>query len=782
MVAGESVRVHGLVQGVGFRPTVWRLARDCGLSGEVWNDSDGVRIRIWGSQQARYRFFERLWQEVPSLARIDSMEREPILEAPARRGFHILPSEGGIAHTDVAPDTAICADCRSDISDPGNRRHRHAFTNCIQCGPRLSIVRAIPYDRANTSMDVFAPCPACRSEYDDPLSRRFHAQPIACPDCGPRLWLECDGTRLFGDQAIEEARRKLRKGEVVAIKGIGGFHLAVDAARGEAVEKLRSRKCRQDKPFALMARDIGIIRRHCRVSDAERALLEGRAAPIVLLEAEGQCLSPAIAPHVGTLGFMLPYSPLHFLLLQDLETPIVLTSGNTSDAPPCIDNEDARIRLSGIADAWLMHDRAIVHRVDDSVVRLMDGAPRVLRRARGYAPEPISLPPGFEEAPPILAMGGELKNTFCLSRSGQAILSQHIGDLENADTLADYRHSLTLYRDLFDHTPEVIAVDLHPRYLSTQLGIERSREEGLTIEMVQHHHAHIASCLAENAVSLDAPPVLGIALDGSGLGDDGTLWGGEFLVADYRGYSRAGSLRPVAMIGGARAVREPWRSLYAHIRDSIGWPHFARTYERLAVCRMLQKRPLEALEAMVERGLNSPRGSSCGRLFDAVAAAVGICFDRVSYEGQAASALEACIDADAAAAAGEGYSFDVIEGERLLLGVGPMWSSLFDDLASGIPAKIIAARFHAGLARAIVEMAGRLACETGIRVVALSGGVFQNKRLFEAVCTGLRSRGLAVLGHRRVPMNDGGLALGQAAIAAARAIRGNADAGLRACA
>ena len=531
-MAGEAIRVRGLVQGVGFRPHAWRLATDCGLSGEVWNDAEGVLVRIWGPAAARRRFLRRLQAEAPPLARIDRLQSEPLTGPPPPPGFRIQASRAGAIRTGVVPDAATCPACLAEVRDPSSRRYRYAFTNCTHCGPRLSIVRAIPYDRARTSMAAFTMCRACQAEYDDPGDRRFHAQPNACALCGPQLELEAATGEVSGladrDQ-VAAARALLEAGAILAIKGIGGFHLAVDALNPAAVQRLRARKRRFDKPFALMARTVEVVRRYCALSPDEQALLESAAAPIAILAAEGpERVAPAVAPGQRALGFMLPYTPLHHLLLEGLERPVVLTSGNLSEEPQCTDNDDARAKLSALADHLLMHDRAIVNRLDDSVVRVMDGAPRVLRRARGYAPAPLPLPAGFAGAPPLLAMGGELKNTFCLVQDGRATLSQHIGDLEDAATYADYRHNLELYRGLLQHEPAIIAADLHPDYLSTKLGRQIAEGAGLPLIGVQHHHAHVAACLADNGVPLDAGPVLGVALDGLGYGEDGTIWGGEF--------------------------------------------------------------------------------------------------------------------------------------------------------------------------------------------------------------------------------------------------------------
>ncbi|MGD8588362.1 MAG: carbamoyltransferase HypF, partial [Chromatiales bacterium] len=574
----EQIRVTGLVQGVGFRPTVWRLARECGLVGEVWNDSGGVTIKAWGRGSDLDRFCERLQTEPPPLASIEAILREPLSETALSDEFRIIASRAGPVHTGIVADAATCTACRAEILDRQDRRYRYPFTNCTHCGPRLSIVQAIPYDRANTSMRVFPMCPDCQAEYDDPVDRRFHAQPNACPVCGPRVWLmDSTGDRiapLSGQDAdvIQMASELLAEGRILAIKGIGGFHLACDATRSDTVAELRRRKGRYHKPFALMARDLAVIRRYARIGEAEIQWLQSAAAPILLLERNNQNLLPeALAPGQRTLGFMLPYSPLHHLLLVDWERPLVMTSGNLSEEPQCTDNGDAASRLQPLADAWLLHDREIVNRVDDSVVRMMDGVPRLLRRARGYAPAPLPLPSGFEAAEELLALGGELKNTFCLLKDGQAILSQHLGDLENELTFKDFTRTLELYARLFEHKPKTLVGDLHPNYRTTRYGRELATQRGLRWRQVQHHHAHIASVLAEHRWPLQGGRVLGIALDGSGYGPDGTIWGGEFLLADYLGYKRIGWLRPVPLPGGTQAILQPWRNSFAQLHSLFGW-------------------------------------------------------------------------------------------------------------------------------------------------------------------------------------------------------------------
>jgi hydrogenase maturation protein HypF len=767
------IRVRGLVQGVGFRPTVWRLARHHGLGGWVANDGEGVIMSVSGSPAGIAGFVAELSRAPPPLARIDAIERTPSELTMDGSDFRIMPSRSAETRTGVVPDAATCPACRDEIFGPRARRHGYPFTNCTHCGPRMSIIQAIPYDRSNTTMRAFRMCAACAAEYASPADRRFHAQPIACPACGPRVWLrpECAG------DAIEASRTLLLSGCIVAIKALGGFHLACDATNAGAVARLREAKRRDAKSFALMARDLDVIRRYAAVAPEESAALCSAAAPIVVLSALTPVALPGVAPGLATLGFMLPSTPLHHLLLRDIESPLVMTSGNLSDEPQCIGNDEALDRLCTVAEHFLLHDRPIARRVDDSIVRVMGGSTRVLRRARGYAPAPLHMPAGFADAPPVLAMGGELKNTFCLLRDGDAVLSHHMGDLENAATYADYCRSIEQYRELFAHERQAIAVDCHPDYLSTKHGVEL----GPRVFQVQHHHAHLAACLAENGVALEAEPTLGIILDGLGWGSDGTLWGGEFLLGDYRQFRRLACFKPVAMPGGAQAVREPWRNAVAHIIASIGWPHFTEVYGTTDLARDLLEKPVLAIASMIERGVNAPSASSCGRLFDAVAAAIGLCRDHVHFEGQAAMMLEALATEDADIA----YPFGIVDADGLLqLNAAPLWRALLGDLGV-VPSAVIAARFHAGLADALVSMVEALqshhplsreageAREGGYRQVALSGGVFQNRLLLEQVSRRLEDRGLRVLTHRSVPANDGGIALGQAAIAAARMIHGD---------
>lgn len=777
-----EIRVRGTVQGVGFRPTVWRLACDEGLVGEVLNDGFGVLIRTTGNSGAISQFLTRLHSEAPPLSQIEDVETQ-VLNLLDFEDFRIAESVSGENCTRVTPDAAICAACRAEVLDPNERRYGYPFANCTHCGPRFSIVNEVPYDRVNTTMADFPMCASCRSEYQQPADRRFHAQPIACPTCGPSIWLEqteadASSAHLRTSAALDAAIELLKRGAVVAIRGLGGFHLACDATNPEAVQRLRQRKHRYGKPFALMAADVETIRRYCYVTATEADLLQSPEAPIVLLRANGnEKLPEGIAPGLNNVGFMLPYSPLHLLITRQIDRPLVMTSGNISDEPQVTSLDVARTGLRGIADAMLMHDREIANRIDDSVVRIMAGKPSLLRRARGYAPSAVRLPPGFEDAPDLLAFGGELKATFCVLKDGAAILSQHQGDLEDISTFEDYQKNLQLYARIYDHQPRLFVADMHPEYLSNKLAKQRSAAEELPLLEIQHHHAHIASCMVENGVALDAPPVLGIALDGLGFGDDGTIWGGEFLLADYRGYRRVATFKPVAMLGGAQAIREPWRNTYAHLIAGPGWAPFVEEFSELELYRYLITKPLPTIDRMLEKGLNVPLASSCGRLFDAVAAALGLCADHALFEGQGAMELEALAEQWRPSSSEQPpYRFAITAQTNglLYLESNPMWQALLQDLARQTPVAQMAARFHYGLAGAIRDIVARIRAtsEAGVSLntIALSGGCFQNKLLLEELVRLLNADGLSCLLHAKVPANDGGLALGQAAIAAARHI------------
>jgi len=779
-MATEEIRVRGTVQGVGFRPTVYRLAKACGLRGDVCNDGQGVLIRVSGSEEAITEFVAKLQTECPPLARINQLTRI-IYEGELKfDNFVISSSVNSAIKTEIVPDAATCPQCQQEIFDPFSRFYRYPFTNCTHCGPRLSIIRAIPYDRCNTSMSAFVICPECAKEYHNIENRRFHAQPVACHACGPKAWLErADGKPVTASMFsmlddVDAVCTLLQKGEIVAIKGLSGIHLACDATQETAVQKLRQRKRRYHKPFALMARDIEIIEEYCTVNAKEKESLTSPAAPIVLLQTSGKkVLASSVAAGQNTLGFMLPYTPLHHLILRRMNRPIVLTSGNFADEPQCIDNDEAREKLGTIADYFLFHNREIINRVDDSVVRVIGDEVQTIRRARGYAPAPISLPLGFHNVPQILAMGSELKNTFCLLREGEAILSQHLGDLENAAAFNAYHDTLNLYLNLFEHQPEIIAIDKHPEYLSSKLGKQLADTNQIKIHQIQHHHAHIAACMAENSIPLDSSPVLGIALDGLGYGDDNTLWGGEFLLADYRKFQRLATFKPVAMIGGEQAIYQPWRNTYAQLISANLWNDCQQQYADLEIVKFLNKKPLKLLNQLIEKEINSPPVSSVGRLFDAVAAAMGIYRDECSYEGQAAIALEAIVDVSSLNNHKETliypFSFSFLDS-IYCIDPRPMWQALLDDLQQQIPQPVMAAKFHKGLANAIVEMVKHLSQENLINQVVLTGGVFQNCILLEQVTKGLQRLGIKVLTHSLVPANDGGLSLGQAVIAAAQLI------------
>ncbi|QAU23171.1 carbamoyltransferase HypF [Dyella sp. M7H15-1] len=785
-----DVRVTGTVQGVGFRPTVYRLALACGLNGEVLNDSDGVLIRLVGAPHDLRDFLHRLPNEAPPLAKIDSIAATESADAREYHGFHIADSRHAAGRTDVAADAAVCQACLDEISDPQQRRYLYPFTNCTHCGPRLSIVRGIPYDRPTTTMAAFAMCPECAREYGDPLDRRFHAQPIACHACGPTLTLHEHGIPLQFDthshsretvaRQLQHLCHALTAGKIVALKGLGGFHLCCDATRREAVVTLRKRKAREAKPFALMAADVSEVRRYCHVSPLEEQLLGSSAAPIVLLHVHNEfapecpALADAIAPDSRLLGFMLPYTPLHYLLCRKFGRPLVMTSGNASGEPQLIDNVDALSKLDGIADLIATHNRDIANRIDDSVLRVVAGQSRLLRRARGYAPRSITLPKGFEQADGILAYGAELKSTFCLVKQGAAILSQHQGDLEEVNTYEDYERNLILYHQLFDFTPRHHAYDLHPEYLSSKLARSEPRVSAIA---VQHHHAHIACAMAENGLARTHRPVLGIAFDGLGMGDDGSLWGGEFLLADYAGYHRLACLKPIAMLGGGLAARQPWRNSLTQLLACMAWEDFTARYGDTELGRMLRAKPISTLRAMLREGINCPLASSAGRLFDAVAGALDLHAEQAQFEGQAAIALEMLADrstlktclAVATKHHGEDYRLHIVPHVTpRILDPGSIWPRLCEDLLHGVPPAIIAARFHAGLILGIADMIEHLRGEHDFDEVVLSGGCMQNALLLEGLIDTLTNRGLRCLTHTLVPANDGGIALGQAVIAAAR--------------
>jgi hydrogenase maturation protein HypF len=762
----RRVRVLGVVQGVGFRPFVYRLAVRHGIAGWVRNRSGIVEIEIEGLASDLDKLLCALIRQAPPLARVESVESVELtpMHLPGAPRFRILSSERGDDALPTLPvDTSTCAVCLQEMFDPQDRRYRYPFINCTDCGPRFTIIEALPYDRPRTTMDRFEMCSRCRAEYYDPQNRRFHAEPNACPDCGPTLrLLDLNGHASSVSNPLAAAAARLREGAVVAVKGLGGYHLAVLAADEQAVERLRHRKRRDEKPLALMAPDLATVRRFCRLEPEAEALLTSLTRPIVLLpraEPAQWRPGPGVAPGLAELGVMLPYTGLHHLLLAELadqgeETPvIVLTSGNPSEEPIAFHDDEALSSLKAIADCFLTHDRPIRTPCDDSVVR--PAPPVVVRRSRGFAPEVIPLP--FDCPEPVLAGGAHLKNTFCIGRGRHAYVSQHLGDLESYETLRLYRGEIERMQRLLNVRPRVIAHDLHPDYASTAFALEQA---GRHIP-VQHHHAHIAGVLAEHGL---AGQVIGVALDGAGWGDDGCIWGGEFLVADLCDFRRAAHLRYVPLPGGEQAVRQPWRMAASYLQHAVG-PEWVEL--DLPCLEGVDRERRRQVRKMMERGVGCPRTSSAGRLFDAVAA-LALGREGVSYEGQAAALLEAAVEP----AAGEGYRFTWSETRNrtapLEVDAAPVIRSVLADLGAGVPVGDIAGRFHTGVVSLIVEVCGLLRRETGLERVALSGGVFQNAFLLRETLTGLQGAGFDVFTNRRVPPNDGGISLGQAAVAAAR--------------
>jgi hydrogenase maturation protein HypF len=786
----QALRIHisGIVQGVGFRPFVYSLAARLELCGWVRNTSAGVDIEVDGPPQALADFTRLLRQEAPPLARIDELAAAPC-PPTGLDSFQIVSSASvSGAFQPISPDASLCPHCLGELFNPSDRRFRYPFINCTNCGPRFTIIQDIPYDRPKTTMSRFPMCPACASEYQDPLDRRFHAQPVACPDCGPQIWLEHSGASftafpeddslpavpehfLRGEDALQAARRLLAQGKIVAVKGLGGFHLACDAENPAAVAELRRRKLRVDKPFALMVLDGAAAARHCELSAPEQELLESSQRPIVLLQRRrDSSIARETAPNQETLGVMLPYTPLHYLLLEPGEAApavLVMTSANLSEEPIAVSNAEARQRLAYLADAFLMHDRPIHIRCDDSVMRVFPGSPPgavspgphsaavqvPLRRSRGYAPFPVHLP---WQSPALIACGAELKNTFCLTRDRYAFLSHHIGDLENYETLRSFEEGIAHFEHLFRIRPEALAYDMHPNYLATRYALERAEHEGLPAIGVQHHHAHAAACMAENGLSGERP-VIAVSFDGTGYGTDGAIWGGEFLVASYTNFERPYHLAYMPLPGGDAAVRRPARTALGYLHASgLEWQ------PGLACLQALSAQEQYALQAQLEHRINTPLTSSAGRLFDAVSALAGV-RQEVNYEGQAAIELEALIDPSENGA----YPFDIHPSSDEI-GLSPLFEAVLKDVQSHTSTPVIAARFHNGLAHLVFEVCRRIRQSHSISEVALSGGVWQNQALLARSLPLLRSDGFTVYIHSQAPANDGGLSLGQAAVASRR--------------
>jgi hydrogenase maturation protein HypF len=766
---GAKLHITGIVQGVGFRPYVYGLAARFALPGWVRNTSAGVDIEVDGTQETLDAFIQAIKTELPPPARVDSFDHS--FGAPGGyTAFKIISSETVKgAFQPISPDVSICPDCLRELFNPADRRYHYPFINCTNCGPRFTIISDIPYDRHNTTMACYPMCADCTAEYNNPLDRRFHAQPVACPVCGPKIWLEgkLNGglETVEGDQTIYAARSLLVDGKIMAVKGLGGFHLACDATNAESVAELRLRKLRVDKPFALMMPDIATIEKHCFISQTERDLLESHQRPIVLLRRRPESnIVEEVAPNQETLGVMLPYTPLHYLLMtfdenlldafpgisRPLEA-LVMTSGNLSEEPIATGNNEARERLSTLADAFLMHDRDIHMRCDDSVVRVVKKNQYFLRRSRGYAPDSIQLP---FNVPPILATGPELKNTFCLTREDYAFLSHHIGDMENYETLRSFEDGITHFERLFNIKPEVIAYDLHPNYLSSRYAVSRAERENIPAFGIQHHHAHITACMGDNGLD-GSRPCIGVAFDGTGYGEDGAIWGGEFLVADYTKYKREFHLAYFPLPGGDAAIKHPARTALALLWSlGLEWDGSLPPSNNLCYEESM------ALRLQLERNLNTVQTSSMGRLFDAAAALAGV-RQKVNYEAQAAIEFESALDKTESGA----YQFE-IQGDTL--DSRPAIASLLADIQKGVPVSVLSARFHNGVAEMVRQVCRQIKQKTGLVEIALSGGVWQNIALLERTMNGLRQDGFVVYLHRQIPANDGGLSLGQALAGAAR--------------
>ncbi len=798
--------ISGIVQGVGFRPFVYGLATQLGMKGWVKNTSAGVEIEIDGTIHGVQSFIESLREKAPPLAQID----EFLWEEKAVNGytsFEILHSESiPESFQPISPDISICPDCLRELFDPNDRRYLYPFINCTNCGPRFTIIEDIPYDRPKTTMADFGLCADCTAEYTNPLDRRFHAQPVACPECGPRVWLEL-GTETLLDNAISITQSLLKQGNILAIKGIGGFHLACDAINGEAVTELRSRKLRVDKPFALMMPDIATIDSHCYLSEAEKLLLKSRARPIVILnKRKNSSIAEEVAPGQTTVGVMLPYTPLHYLLFRDISVnnpskgevlpfeALVMTSGNLSEEPIAYDNVEARQKLASLADAFLMHDRPIHVRCDDSVMRVLHQDQSrsrnsrsssnhegknievtsllPVRRSRGYAPYPVLL---TTKTPPVLAVGGELKNTFCITRDSYAFLSHHIGDLENYETLTSFEDGISHFEQLFRIKPKAIAYDLHPDYMATRYALKRGEDEAIPTFGIQHHHAHIASCMAENG-RMEDRPVIGISFDGTGYGDDGAIWGSEFLIADYSHYKRVAHLMNIPLPGGDKSSREPWRVALSWLyQTNIPWESDLPPVKYAIAHSNLHYDLTSILHHQLQSRVNAPSTSSMGRLFDAAASLIGV-RHVINYEAQAAIELEAIADASVENA----YPFEIRtvdsdsqvnrsdQASCFIIDPSQIFLRIIQDLHSHVPLEIIAARFQNSIAEIVLSSSLAIRSSSSLSEIALSGGVWQNIKLLSRVLRILKKAQFQVYLHSKVPCNDGGLALGQAAIVANR--------------
>jgi len=754
-IIGKSISIRGIVQGVGFRPFVYTLAESRQLKGWIRNTSHGVEIEINGPAREVEGFIEDIRNNPPPLAKIDQITIENCA-INHHLQFSIIssyPVEGEFLP--VSADASICSDCQLELFNITDRRYRYPFINCTNCGPRFSIIQDIPYDRPNTTMNSFKMCDKCENEYHNPLDRRFHAQPIACPDCGPQVWFQEKGMVLARrEKAIQMARHSIANGKIIAVKGLGGFHLVCDATNTSTIDELRRRKYRSEKPFAIMVYDIITARQLCNISSHEESSLNSIERPIVLLEKKNSAeISGSIAPNLPTLGIMLPYTPLHYLLLEPkpgYPKALVMTSGNISDEPIVYANDQAIVQLKKLADSFLLHDREIQTRIDDSVAMYINDRQYLTRRARGFAPQPILLQ---KNLPKVLATGSGLKNTFCLTRDKYAFMSHHIGDLENLESLSAFETSIMHYKKLFRIQPDCFACDLHPDYLSSKYAQKRSQAENKPLIKIQHHHAHLAACLADNNYSTDEP-VIGLCFDGTGLGTDKSIWGSEFLLGSFLGYQRLFHLKYTPLPGGDQAVIQPFRIALAHLWVSdIEWSN------DLKPVMYINPEQRAVLEEQIKQKINTPLTSSMGRLFDAASSLLGL-RQIVNYEAQAAIELEGVADKNE-----KGFYPVSIDGESI--NTAPLWIAFIDDLRKKIPASIISSRFHNSIVEFSMQICNKIRMEYGCKTIALSGGVWQNRLLLIKSITRLESLGFNVLVHSRVPTNDGGIALGQAVIAAA---------------
>jgi hydrogenase maturation protein HypF len=749
------ISVKGVVQGVGFRPFIYQLATGHNLRGWVCNTSGDVKIEVEGSATDIDLFLSKLKEQAPPVAHIEEIS----VTRGSPTGYDKFEIHHSVAEAGkyqlVSPDIATCPDCLREIFDPADRRYLYPFTNCTNCGPRFTIITDIPYDRPNTTMTAFRMCPECRREYEDPLNRRFHAQPNACPVCGPQLQLtDAGGNPVPGDDIINTASQLLKNGKIIAVKGLGGFLLACDATSREAVSRLRKRKNRPSKPLAIMVVSLDEARRYCHINDKEAELLTSAGSPIVLMKwIENTPIVSEVAPGLRYLGLMLPYTPLHHILLRSAGLPLVMTSGNISEEPIAKDNDEAIRRLGNIADYFLVHNRDIFARYDDSVMLVENDRPQFARRARGFAPYPVHLP---RQSRQILGCGAEEKNTFCLTRDKFAFVSQHIGDMENMETLEHFINTIDLYKKLFRIEPEIIAHDLHPEYLPTKFAKEQaSQNANIKLVGVQHHHAHVASCMADNGLE---GPVIGVSCDGTGYGTDGYIWGGEFMVADYRQFTRTAHLEYLPLPGGALAIKKPYRIAIGYL-CALG----IDIDEKLPFLENIDPAEIDIIKNQIEKSINTPLTSSLGRLFDAVAALIGL-RGIIDYEAQAAIDLEML-----AMTAGDEvgfYPFATVEqGDLTIIKLHDLLAAIIKDISGAVPGPVIAARFHNTIAKIILDLCQPISKQTGIEKVALSGGVFQNRLLLRKAAVLLKSADLKVYTHRQVPCNDGGISLGQVVIA-----------------